>query len=61
MQNLVPKLLTTLAENHKESKETIHLKLIKYTMQRNSIQNNIWKLFDVYIQQITNTVTFDSD
>ena len=30
-------------------------------MQRNSIQNNIWKLFDVYIQQITNTVTFDSD
>ena len=41
MQNLVPKLLTTLAENHKESKETIHLKLIKYTMQRNSIQNNI--------------------
>ena len=33
----VSKLLTTVTENHKESKKTIHHKLKEYTMQHNCI------------------------
>ena len=32
------KLLTTVTENQKKSKKTIHHKLKEYTMQRNTIQ-----------------------
>ena len=40
----VSKLLTTVTENHKESKKTVHHKLKEYTMQYNSIQ----KIFENY-------------
>ena len=38
INTLVSKFLTTVTENHKESKKTVHRKLKEYTIQKNSIQ-----------------------
>ena len=46
----VSKLLTTVAENHKEPKNTGHCKLKEYAMQNNSTQKNIRKLFHIFTQ-----------
>ena len=43
------KLLTTVTRSHKESKNTIHHKVKKYTMQHNNIQKKYLKIIRCFL------------